>query len=130
MTRTSGIVRVEIGIDTHDPERLAVFWAAALGYAIGDLDRDGTYLDLIPPDPTLSVVYFQRVSEEKLQKNRLHLDLYVDAPEATIDRLVDLGATRLGDPQTGSEGGWWQVMADPEGNEFCVCRAVGAETSV
>jgi predicted enzyme related to lactoylglutathione lyase len=130
MTRASGIVRVEIGIDTQDPERLAPFWAEALGYAIGDLDRAGSYLDLLPPDPSLPAVYLQRVPEKKDRKNRLHLDLYATDPEVTVDRLVEFGATRTGEPQTGSEGGWWQVMADPEGNEFCVCRANGAATSV
>ena len=45
------------------PERLAPFWADALGYTIGDMDRDGSYLDLVPPDPTMPVVYLQRVPE-------------------------------------------------------------------
>jgi len=114
--------RFEVGIDCEEPERLAPFWAAALGYALGELDGDGVYLDLVPPDLSLPVVYLQRVPEEKVTKNRLHLDLIVDDPHAVVDRLVDLGATTLGAPKSGSEGGWWQVMADPDGNEFCVCR--------
>lgn len=115
--------RVEIGIDCTDPETLAPFWADALGYAVGDLDPDRSYLDLIPPGPGLPVVYLQRVLEPKTSKNRLHLDLYVDEPDATIERLIASGATREGGPRTGSAGGWWQVMSDPAGNEFCVCRA-------
>ncbi|MCU1490838.1 MAG: cobalamin [Acidimicrobiaceae bacterium] len=114
--------RIEIGIDCAEPERLAQFWAEALGYGLGDLDSAGIYLDLIPPDPALPVVYLQKVPEEKAVKNRVHLDLLVDDPTAEVERLVALGATALGAPRSGSEGGWWQVMADPAGNEFCVCR--------
>ena len=116
-------VRIEIGIDTLTPERLAPFWADALGYAVGDMDRDGTYLDLVPPEVGMPVVYLQRVPEAKTVKNRLHLDLVTSVPEDTVRRLLSLGATTVGSPRSGSEGGWWQVMTDPEGNEFCVCRA-------
>jgi predicted enzyme related to lactoylglutathione lyase len=115
--------RIEIGIDTTDPEALAPFWAAALDYAIGDMDTDGIYLDLVPPQAGRPVVYLQRVPEPKSVKNRLHLDLMVSQPEQTIELLVSLGAKRLGEAMTGSEGGWWQVMSDPEGNEFCVCSS-------
>ena len=115
--------RIEIGIDCRDPETLAPFWASALGYQIGDLDRAGVYLDLVPPDPSLPGVYLQRVPEDKVTKNRLHLDLYDTDPVGLTERLVALGATRVGAPQAGSEGGWWQVMEDPVGNEFCVCDA-------
>jgi predicted enzyme related to lactoylglutathione lyase len=113
--------RLEIGIDCEDPEALAPFWAAALGYDTGDLDRDGTYLDLVPPEKEMPIVYLQRVSEKKVSKNRLHLDLFTSEPREDIAALESIGATPLGAPLTGSEGGWWQVMADPEGNEFCVC---------
>ena len=60
--------------------------------------------------------------KRRLVKNRLHLDILTAEAEETIARLITLGATRLGTAMSGSEGGWWQVMADPEGNEFCVCR--------
>jgi predicted enzyme related to lactoylglutathione lyase len=115
-------VRIEIGIDSVMPQKLAPFWADALGYTVGDLDRAGDYLDLAPPDPSLPVVYLQRVPEPKTVKNRVHLDLLTVDAEQTIARLTALGATRLGVAMSGSEGGWWQVMADPEGNEFCICR--------
>ena len=77
---------------------------------------------LVPPDPTLPVVYLQRVPEPKTIKNRLHLDILTAEAEKTIGRLTALGATRVGTAMSGAEGGWWQVMADPEGNEFCICR--------
>ncbi|HXZ83398.1 MAG TPA: VOC family protein [Acidimicrobiales bacterium] len=114
--------RLQIGVDSQEPQRLAPFWASALGYAVGDLDRDGIYLDLVPPDASSPVVYFQRVPEEKRVKNRVHLDLYSEDPETVIAALLELGARKLDTPRSGSEGGWWQVMVDPEGNEFCVCR--------
>lgn len=128
--------RIEIGIDSTSPESLAPFWAVALGYEVGDLDVNGVYLDLIPPlasDATASraaqrpAVYLQRVSEPKTTKNRLHLDLMVEDPETVIASLVALGAHTLGEPRSGSEGGWWQVMLDPEGNEFCVCQEYDGE---
>ncbi len=115
--------RLQIGIDSRDPERLAPFWATALGYRVGDFDQDRTYLDLVPPDASSPVIYLQRVPEDKRVKNRVHLDLYVADPETVIGQLLGIGATKISIPQSGSEGGWWQVMADPEGNEFCVCRA-------
>ena len=115
-------LRIEIGIDSVMPEALAPFWAAALGYKVGDMDRAGTYLDLVPPDPGLPVVYLQRVPEPKTVKNRLHLDILTTQADETIGRLTALGATPIGTAMSGSEGGWWQVMADPEGNEFCICR--------
>ena len=114
--------RIQIGIDSRDPEALAPFWAAALGFGIGEFDDDGVYLDLVPPDTSSPVVYFQRVPEDKHVKNRVHLDLYLSDPDAKIRELLALGATRIGAPLSGAAGGWWQVMSDPEGNEFCICR--------
>ncbi len=116
--------RLEIGIDCVEPEALAPFWASALGYRVGDMDRAGAFLDLVPPDEGAGpVVYLQRVPEPKVTKNRLHLDLYTTEPFSLIERLEELGAVRVGEPRTGSEGGWWHVMQDPAGNEFCICRA-------
>ncbi len=111
---------LEIGIDCRDPPRLASFWLAALGYE--GTNGDGQpYLDLVAPAGA-PAVYFQRVPEPKTVKNRLHFDLFSNEPEQLVERLADLGATRLGEP-FGARPAWdWQVMADPEGNEFCVCR--------
>ena len=121
---------VEIGIDCRDPASLAPFWIAATGYEIGDFDPAEVYLDLRPPSKELPVIYFQRVPEEKIVKNRLHLDLYVEDVDSTADFLVTHGGRRLGDLQTGSAGGKWQVMVDPEGNEFCLCLlSKASETS-
>ena len=71
-------------------------------------------------DPTWM---FVRVPEPKTAKNRMHLDVMTLDPEAEIARLVELGATRVADME---EFGYeWTVMADPEGNEFCLARALG-----
>ncbi|HVA22318.1 MAG TPA: VOC family protein [Candidatus Micrarchaeia archaeon] len=117
--------RLQIGIDCEDPERLAPFWVAALGYE--GTEGDGQpYLNLLPPAGA-PAVFLQRVPEPKAVKNRLHLDLYTAEPEALVGQLSDRGATRVGEP-FGSAPDWeWQLMADPEGNEFCVCREESKE---
>jgi predicted enzyme related to lactoylglutathione lyase len=114
--------RVEIGIDCVEPAELAPFWAEALGYQLGQPWHGGRYLDLVPPGSDQPAVYFQRVPEAKVVKNRLHLDLWTSEVAAEIERLVALGASKLGGVVEGEKGNWWQVMADPAGNEFCVCH--------
>lgn len=113
-------IRIEIAIDSVDPEKLAPFWADALGYSLGEFDSEGEYLELVAPLGS-TPVYLQRVPEPKVTKNRLHLDLITPEPDALVQRLREIGATELGDAMTSTGGNWWQVMADPEGNEFCVC---------
>jgi hypothetical protein len=65
-------------------------------------------------------MFFQRVPEKRAVKNRVHLDLRVPPAEreTEVSRLIGLGASRLGEGQQGPHS--WIVMADPEGNEFCV----------
>ena len=107
-------------LDCNDLDRVAEFWAVALDYQ--QVYRDEPYLVLMPAkgDGSGLVLQLQRVPEPKSGKNRLHLDLHVDAVEPEVERLVSLGARPLQDPveETGFR---WRVMADPEGNEFCVC---------
>jgi hypothetical protein len=77
----------------------------------------------LPTGPTLRSSSFRECPEPKAGKNRLHLDLYTTAPEELIERLIDMGGERAGEPQGEEPGGWsFQVMLDPAGNEFCVCR--------
>jgi hypothetical protein len=111
--------RLEIGIDCPDPDALAPFWCVALGYRRGAGDGY-PYVDLVAPAPGLPVVFLQRVPEPKRGKNRVHLDLYVADPAAVIADLEERGATRVG-PWVGAAFDGFQVMADPAGNEFCVC---------
>lgn len=116
----------EVAIDCADPDALAGFWCAVLGYAVLDQDDDlvtigpaptpGTSGVAGPVPPTLT---FARVPEPKTVKNRLHLDVNpTDREQADeVRRLLDLGARRT-DVGQGDES--WVVLADPEGNEFCV----------
>jgi Glyoxalase-like domain len=110
----------ELVVDCADPRRLAEFWAAALGW-----QPTGRYQEAVeiagPPGSGPSLVFIP-VPEAKAVKNRLHIDINpVDCEqEHEVERLVGLGARRIdigqGEPS-------WVVLADPEGNEFCVLRA-------
>jgi predicted enzyme related to lactoylglutathione lyase len=113
---------IELVLDCRDPDALARFWTAALTYEV--VDASGPYRSLEPigdddPGPTLVL---QAVSEPKVGKNRLHLDVYAPDLGAEASRLEDLGARRLTDEVVDEDGERWVVMADPEGNEFCVCE--------
>ena len=113
-------------LDCHEPERLAEFWAAALDYV--SLGEAGAYVVLLPngrPGPKLLL---QRVPEPKSTKNRMHLDIDATDIEAEATRLEALGARRLSDDQIHEHGTSWILMADPEGNELCVCDG-GASSS-
>ncbi len=111
-------VRIEFTLDCSDLDRMVGFWTAA-----GDLVVEGViqgrYVTLTGHGTTLTL---QRVTEPKTVKNRMHLDLLVDDPEQTVRRLESLGATRLTASARQEFGQRWYVLADPEGNEFCVAR--------
>ncbi|HET9071799.1 MAG TPA: VOC family protein [Acidimicrobiales bacterium] len=115
-------MHLEIGIDCSDPDRLADFWEAALG-APGRRGDGRPYVQLLDV-PGLPPVYFQRVPEGKVVKNRLHLDLFVADIEREVERLVALGATAHQEVHEGGER--WRVLTDPEGNEFCICKEGGS----
>ncbi|HWO66842.1 MAG TPA: VOC family protein [Umezawaea sp.] len=107
----------QIVVDSRDPARLVRFWAALLGGA--PVDRALGWSHVEPPEsPRMS---FQPVPEGKAVKNRLHLDVDVDDIAAAAARCEELGATRVGDLVV-DESGSFQVMLDPEGNEFCLVR--------
>jgi len=115
-------LRIEtVTIDAADPESLAAFWCAALDW-VQRIDEDGDiWVEPAPDHPEFERVrplLLMRVAEGKHGKNRLHLDLIPDDHEREVERLVALGATRPSIGQTGNES--WVVLADPEGNEFCV----------
>jgi predicted enzyme related to lactoylglutathione lyase len=115
-------VRLTVVLDTVDPSAIVGFWEEALGYRLAaDL---GAYLVLVSrDDPKEPVVALQRVPEEPAGKNRVHVDVHPPDAEAHITRLEVLGARRIGPRMTellDAEGIWWQQMADPQGNVFCV----------
>jgi catechol 2,3-dioxygenase-like lactoylglutathione lyase family enzyme len=115
-------------VDCRDPETLAAFWCAVLGYEV--VDRDGGDVEIGPPGqpekgpvPTL---LFQAVPDPTPGKNRLHLDLNATDrdQDAELARLTALGATRAEVGQAGDEN--WHVLADPEGNVFCLLQSTVA----
>ena len=108
-------------LDCADPERLAPFWAAALGYTT--VGAAGSYVMLLPEGRPGPQLLLQRVPESKAGKNRMHADLHVPDIEAEARRLEALGATRADPEPLREHGHAWIRMADPEGNEFCVCDA-------
>ncbi|MGK5449910.1 VOC family protein [Streptomyces radiopugnans] len=100
-------------IDSEDPERLAAFWSELLGRPVAA--RTGPYVWLERGDGP--VLGFQRADTPKTGKNRVHLDITSPDPAAERRRIESLGGRWL--PRYTEEGGFL-VMADPEGNEFCV----------
>jgi hypothetical protein len=108
---------VDIVIDCADPEALAGFWAAALGYRIAGCREQ--YCLLLPSEQAYPPVILQGVPEPKEGKVRIHFDLRAADVSAEVERLEQLGARRV-DVGQGHDVAW-VPMADPEGNEFCVC---------
>ncbi|MET0788420.1 MAG: VOC family protein [Cellulomonas sp.] len=107
----------EVVFDCANPPALARFWADVLGGTPQGRDDDWHYLD--PPGWTR--VAFQRVPEGKVVKNRVHLDVEVaDIAEATA-QAVALGARTVGEVHVDTAGSF-QVLLDPEGNEWCVVK--------
>lgn len=106
-------------LDALDVDKLAAFWAQALRYR--RVDRVDQYVVLVPLEGAVGSVFLvQGVPESKTSKNRMHLDLHVADPEAEAQRLVGLGATRIGVGALGDIS--WIRMTDPEGNEFDIGR--------
>ncbi|MBA3265468.1 MAG: VOC family protein [Nocardioidaceae bacterium] len=116
-----------LGIDCHDPMTLSAFWREALGWRVTYASDDQHVLEPAedsPQDGVAADLLFLKVPENKTVKNRLHLDLRPDDQAAEVQRLLSLGAATV-DIGQGEQS--WVVMADPEGNEFCVLRALTAE---
>jgi hypothetical protein len=121
-----------VTFDCADALTVGQFWAAALGRPLdprasselsaigfaGRRDKVGWAPVERENDPTW---IFAKVPEPRTAKNRIHLDLTAPDPEAEVARLVELGAIRIADME--EYGYTWTVMADPEGNEFCVAKA-------
>jgi catechol 2,3-dioxygenase-like lactoylglutathione lyase family enzyme len=115
----------ELVLDCRNPEVLADFWCQVLGFVVLETGEDGSVeigpAGTDPDDPGLTLV-FDRSTQPKQAKLRLHFD--VNAVDRTQDeelqRLLGLGARKADVGQTGEES--WHVLADPEGNEFCLLR--------
>jgi predicted enzyme related to lactoylglutathione lyase len=115
-----------ITIDSENPKQLAEFWASALDWKITFEDENEVCIELLDGSPEVGRIpdiLFIKNSDKRLVKNRLHFDLRPQDQEAEVARLETLGAKRIEIGQSSDEDTTWIVMADPEGNEFCVLRA-------
>ena len=120
----------ELAIDCHNPRALAEFWCEVLGYTITDEGDGLVEIAPAPPSPDAlreapvpPAIVFAPVPESKTVKNRVHIDVNpIDRSQADeVERLIGLGARKV---DIGQGDVHWVVMADPEGNEFCVLRSL------
>ena len=117
-----------ICIDTTDPAPLARWWAELLGWRLTHEEADEVVLEPpagSPEDGVSPDILFLRVPEPKTVKDRLHIDLRPEDQAAEVARAEALGATRVDIGQGDDKS--WVVLADPEGNEFCILRALTPE---
>jgi predicted enzyme related to lactoylglutathione lyase len=114
-----GSALTEVVVDAADPRRLADFWADVLGWELAD--EDETAVEISPPGGGRPTLVFVPVPEAKAGKNRVHIDVNPTGcdQETELARLHSLGAT---DVDIGQGDQTWYVLADPEGNEFCLLR--------
>jgi predicted enzyme related to lactoylglutathione lyase len=111
-------------VDCAEPYKLAGFWSQVTDFPLDDdANPNEEEVCLAPPDGH-PIMLFKQVPESKVQKNRVHLDIIPRnaTRDSEVDRLLALGATLVADRRT-PEGKGWVVLADPEGNEFCVERS-------
>lgn len=114
-------LRIEaMTLDCRDPAALAAFWSAVLGWEISEEDTDEVFLE--PEDGDEPGLLLLRVPEAKSVKNRLHFDLRPDNQSLEVARVIGLGASRVEVGQADDPSCTWVVLADPEGNEFCILR--------
>lgn len=106
-------------IDSLNPERLATFWGSILGLEVSE--RSDPYVDLAKSGDEAPVISFQRVTEPKVIKNRLHLDIRVGDLNVATEQIQTLGGRLV--QECSEEPFVWRVMADPEDNEFCIVKS-------
>ncbi len=123
----------QLVVDCANPRRVAEFWCGVLDYTVHE-DREGDLVEIGPAElapldelrrtAVPAQIVFSRASGKKVHKNRLHLDICpIDSDQDTeVERILALGARRI-DIGTGKDASW-TVLADPEGNEFCVLRSL------
>ena len=108
-------------MDCEDPERIAPFWCDLLDLQVTRIDEaDGVYV--LRSRSSGFLMGLQRVPEPKVGKNRMHLDVMVDALDTSTARVEALGGRWIEPDKARKthDGFAWRVMADPEGNEFCI----------
>jgi hypothetical protein len=111
----------ELCFDCSDPHGLAEFWSQVLDYKIVDADDDE--VEIAGPERSGPSIYFIKVPEGKTVKNRLHIDVSPtgSGQDSEVERVLELGATHADVGQAPDVS--WVVLADPEGNEFCILRS-------
>ncbi|MCR6484861.1 VOC family protein [Amycolatopsis sp. OK19-0408] len=113
---------LHVSVDCADPYALCQWWSQVTGKPVPDEDQPGDDECGIELAGGIDLL-FLRVPEPKTVKNRLHVCLQPDVPrDEEVKRLMDLGATMVNDLRK-PDGKGWAVLADPEGNEFCVLRS-------
>ncbi len=108
----------QVIVDARDPAALGRWWAGVLGWVIVDDTADA--FEIRPSPDRMPGLLFVRVPDPKQAKNRLHLDFRPADQDAEVQRLLGAGACRI---DVGQGTPSWVVLADPEGNEFCVLSA-------
>ncbi|HEV2360602.1 MAG TPA: VOC family protein [Acidimicrobiales bacterium] len=106
-----------VTFDCADPRRLSAFWSEVTGYPVVS-EEDGFVALAAPDGRGVRGLLFWKVPEPKVAKNRMHVDLASRDGAEEVARLVALGAEKVG--ERSANGLSWTVMADPEGNEFCL----------
>jgi predicted enzyme related to lactoylglutathione lyase len=109
-------------IDANDPARLAVFWCEVLGTRVEETSDEGRFVFLAAANG--HILSFQRVSESKSVKNRVHLDIRVENLETATDAVLALDGTWDG-IEWALDDARWRTLADPEGNEFDIYVSAG-----
>jgi hypothetical protein len=110
----------QVVMDARDPISLGRWWANALGWVV--VNDDVEEFEIRPEPDRMPGLLFELVPETKAGKNRLHLDFRPADQDAEVERLLGLGATRA---DIGQGDVSWVVLADPEGNEFCILSGRG-----
>jgi hypothetical protein len=108
----------EICIDARDIAALGGWWSRVLGWE-GGVTSDGDVVLYAPPGAGPNWLFLE-VPDDKLVKNRIHFDFRPDDQQAEVDRVIGLGARHV---DIGQGEQTWVVLADPEGNEFCILAA-------
>jgi predicted enzyme related to lactoylglutathione lyase len=113
---------LNVTFDCRNPQLVSMFWSAVTGYSLEEVKTPGNdYWVASAPDDKCPRLVFVSVPENKVVKNRVHLDVMPIGrdQDGELNRLLGLGA-RIVDDRRAQKPGGWIVMADPEGNEFCV----------
>lgn len=119
------IQRVDVAIDCRDLPAMFSFWTVLLGYGKHTV-MDDTYLAAEDPLGRGPRLVFQQVADGASAKSTFHLDVHSDEPELLVDRVVELGGSRIDDEFLQEAGSSWVRCADPEGNVLCIVTARGS----